>query len=517
MSYSKLKKRLSAKPISKYFPLSKNYTVFFILIFTSIATIILIKSFASNPNLLGDLNNDNIVNVSDLSMLLSKYGSNDATADINSDGTVNIADLSILLSNYGKTYSGSDSTAPAAPSGLSVSSTSATSIGLKWNDSTEPDFAYYAVRRATQSDPTSGTWVRLPGNLTSSQVTDSDSALVAGTTYYYYVTAVDSSGNVSAKSSVVSGALQNGGNPVPPPPPPSGSCTPSTNGTINSADRIWYPAARIQSAALGDLPDTYGNNNPYGSLQRKGHPVDINAFNNPNGLTYPNGQVIKGVRLGISNQDSNVAGSTNLRARAAYTSPTNLYQKGQHVYFGMGVYATNDLPLAGAIFTWYGSPASAGGPMTIYGESASKAGYVEIRMTRNADKKQTDINNKVTYYRPWVIDVPVNHTYAFVVDVHLSSDYNPNNLSNAYGGSFAIYMSVDGCPYQKSPSIWGDETVPTQTMNDGVLNNFYLKPGSMYAGVDLLTSNHVFSWFFPGNMGKTFGAADPLERYAVQP
>ncbi|HSW80138.1 MAG TPA: DUF1996 domain-containing protein [Candidatus Saccharimonadales bacterium] len=49
----------------------------------------------------GDLNNDSHVNLVDLSIMLSKWGSNDATADLNHDGAVNVTDLSILLSHYG--------------------------------------------------------------------------------------------------------------------------------------------------------------------------------------------------------------------------------------------------------------------------------------------------------------------------------------------------------------------------------------------------------------------------------
>jgi len=77
--------------------------IIFILTFSAIGFII-IKSFAApNPALSGDLNNDNTVNVTDMSILLSNYGTANSTADINGDGTVNILDMSILLSNYGKT------------------------------------------------------------------------------------------------------------------------------------------------------------------------------------------------------------------------------------------------------------------------------------------------------------------------------------------------------------------------------------------------------------------------------
>jgi hypothetical protein len=48
-----------------------------------------------------DLNNDNTVNVFDLSILISNWNTNNTTADINKDGTVNIFDLSALISKWG--------------------------------------------------------------------------------------------------------------------------------------------------------------------------------------------------------------------------------------------------------------------------------------------------------------------------------------------------------------------------------------------------------------------------------
>jgi hypothetical protein len=49
----------------------------------------------------GDLNGDNAVDVTDLSILLTNYNTSNSVADINKDGIVNVFDLSILLSNYG--------------------------------------------------------------------------------------------------------------------------------------------------------------------------------------------------------------------------------------------------------------------------------------------------------------------------------------------------------------------------------------------------------------------------------
>lgn len=48
----------------------------------------------------GDLNRDGRVNLTDFSILLFYWGSDDAIADINSDGTVNLTDFSIQLFNW---------------------------------------------------------------------------------------------------------------------------------------------------------------------------------------------------------------------------------------------------------------------------------------------------------------------------------------------------------------------------------------------------------------------------------
>ncbi len=56
----------------------------------------------------GDINSDNKVDVTDLSILLANYGqtasqATNPAADINGNGVVDVTDLSALLSNYGKT------------------------------------------------------------------------------------------------------------------------------------------------------------------------------------------------------------------------------------------------------------------------------------------------------------------------------------------------------------------------------------------------------------------------------
>jgi hypothetical protein len=49
----------------------------------------------------GDLNGDNTVDITDLSILLSNFNTSNSVADCNKDGIVDILDLSILLSNFG--------------------------------------------------------------------------------------------------------------------------------------------------------------------------------------------------------------------------------------------------------------------------------------------------------------------------------------------------------------------------------------------------------------------------------
>jgi hypothetical protein len=56
---------------------------------------------------IGDVNNDGVVDISDLSLVLSAYGAQEgdpnysAAADLNHDGSVDLADLSLLFSNFG--------------------------------------------------------------------------------------------------------------------------------------------------------------------------------------------------------------------------------------------------------------------------------------------------------------------------------------------------------------------------------------------------------------------------------
>ncbi len=50
----------------------------------------------------GDINGDGKVTITDMSILLSAWGTNNTAADLNKNGKVDITDLSLLLSNFGK-------------------------------------------------------------------------------------------------------------------------------------------------------------------------------------------------------------------------------------------------------------------------------------------------------------------------------------------------------------------------------------------------------------------------------
>lgn len=90
----------------KFLSFSKKYLVISAVLFAVIGGYLIYRSFAApNPNLSGDLNNDNIVSVVDLSILLSNFGTMNSVADINGSGSTNITDLSILLTNYNRRYS----------------------------------------------------------------------------------------------------------------------------------------------------------------------------------------------------------------------------------------------------------------------------------------------------------------------------------------------------------------------------------------------------------------------------
>ncbi|MEV5987903.1 endo-1,4-beta-xylanase [Streptomyces sp. NPDC052051] len=101
---------------------------------------------------------------------------------------------------------GGDTTPPSAPSGLTVTGTTATSVSLKWTASTDNvGVTGYDIYRGSTK----------VGSATSTSYTDT--GLTASSTYSYTVKAKDAAGNTSAASSAVTATTQSsdggGGNP----------------------------------------------------------------------------------------------------------------------------------------------------------------------------------------------------------------------------------------------------------------------------------------------------------------
>ena len=99
-------------------------------------------------------------------------------------------------------YTYSDSTPPAAPTGL-VATAGGNSVSLDWDDNTEFDLHSYNVYRDTTSG---GPYTQIASDIPASSYVDSTG--VNGTTYYYVVTAVDTSSNESGNSNEASATPQ---------------------------------------------------------------------------------------------------------------------------------------------------------------------------------------------------------------------------------------------------------------------------------------------------------------------
>lgn len=113
---------------------SSRQLVVFALVFAFVGAFVLWHSFAANPTLPGDINNDGAVNVTDLSIILTNFGTTNVTVDLNNNGKVDITDLSILLSHYGQTRAALPTPAPTVTLSASPKSvTAGQSTTLTWN------------------------------------------------------------------------------------------------------------------------------------------------------------------------------------------------------------------------------------------------------------------------------------------------------------------------------------------------------------------------------------------------
>lgn len=115
-----------------------------------------------------------------------------------------------------------DTTAPLAPSGMSVVNDPVTGLDmLQWSNNTEPDLAKYQVLVYSPSPTRDNAYLPLVDVTGSNRMRLP--VVSTGTTLYYRVRAVDTSGNASAASSVATVRLKPSVAPVDPPgddPPP---------------------------------------------------------------------------------------------------------------------------------------------------------------------------------------------------------------------------------------------------------------------------------------------------------
>jgi hypothetical protein len=142
--------------------------------------------------LLGDANSDNVVNISDLAILASHYGTKSGATwsegDFNGDGVVNIQDLSILAAHWGQSQT---VTPTVTLSALPTSINSGSSSTLTWSTA--------GVTSCTASGTWSGT------KATSGSV--STSALTTTSTYSLNCTGAGGSASASVTVTVSSSTL----------------------------------------------------------------------------------------------------------------------------------------------------------------------------------------------------------------------------------------------------------------------------------------------------------------------
>ncbi|MBL7057830.1 carboxypeptidase regulatory-like domain-containing protein [Patescibacteria group bacterium] len=111
----------------------------------------------------------------------------------------------VITCNLGFTKNGNfcaDVTAPIAPTNLSQTSGTGTTVVLNWDDNTEPDLAKYNIYRdAVTGFTASSTNMVNVIDITTSTFTDATTA--AFTVYYYQITALDTGNNESATSTEI--------------------------------------------------------------------------------------------------------------------------------------------------------------------------------------------------------------------------------------------------------------------------------------------------------------------------
>ncbi len=245
---------------------NRRFLSLFLILFAVVGGIFLLNSYADNPNLNGDINNDNVVNELDLSIFLREYGSASTQSDINGDGQVDAIDLSQLLKNWGQTYTPNNPaptvTLTANPGTINAGQSST----LTWSST-----------NATNCNAT-GAWSGTRALSGSQSVSPSQTS-----TYTVTCTGTGGSANRSVTVTV--------NTPTPPPPPP-------TSGSVNClvSNRTSWALAGTNCTVGSTITRTnqgFACSQPlssYGTLPLK---VVINSTTSwgGNGVTLDNGCV----------------------------------------------------------------------------------------------------------------------------------------------------------------------------------------------------------------------------------
>jgi len=130
-----------------------------------------------------------------------------------------------------------DTTPPSVPGSLGVTGTTATSISLSWNGSTDTGGSGLAGYRIYR-DGASTALAAVIGT------TFTDTGLASGTTHTYRVTAYDIAGNESAAAGPVSGTARDTQ------PPTTPTSLQASNVTATSARLTWQPSTDTGGSGL---------------------------------------------------------------------------------------------------------------------------------------------------------------------------------------------------------------------------------------------------------------------------
>jgi hypothetical protein len=146
------------------------------------------------------------------------------------------------------------------PTNVSAVVDASRNVVIDWDDSRDPNFEWFGVRRTTDPGSDMATWTRLAPNYTVSRAVDSG---LAPGTYYYYVTARARNGAISARSNVASVTVPAVQTPTPTPTvSPTVTATPTPTVTATPTPTVTPTptpgACPVATRNVPDGPDPFG-------------------------------------------------------------------------------------------------------------------------------------------------------------------------------------------------------------------------------------------------------------------